>query len=796
MNRKILTGMGLVVLPLVIAALTLQLWSADLSVPFFYGMHDDVWQYVLTKALRDNGWILDNAYLGAPDVAHWQYHSAAQTSALHSIIMKGLFLFVIDPILVQQIYYLANFPLITITTFFVARQLGSGRLAGLCAGLIFAFTTYRYNSMFFAFLANYFSIPLVLLPSVWLMVGGFEESKYNNVVNTGYVWLNSVRARIIFSIVAVALVACSDGYYAFFACLLMAFSGTVAVVRGQSVGRISIIMTIVLPALVVGIQLLLMIPLQLYKAANAGEFLVNGLPDPTLNKSPFEAEVYSSSLKLLFAPIIEHRIPFLGQIGEYVVGTSDAARLYKIISPVVSLGTVCSVAFIFSMLLLLAPRREASTDAGLVRQSLRSLAAFAFLCATAGGIGAIVALIYPTIRAYDRMPLFLICILAVSLALWVLLLERRSSSWRRWSAVVTVVVTALAIFDQTPRWSGNRDPAIALRYKAEAEVVEQIEQQSPGAMIYQMPFSQYLTDNQYYGWGAFSQLRMYLHSRTLRWSNGASKNSPVDQWHMRVSQLPVAMAVREVWAAGFAGILIDRRVLSTDQYDAMRAEVAREVGGPQIENDVAEQTYFALPDPGFRVVYGSDFKAPVTIVWTGEAIDPRAVPAWISFAKLKEAAAEAADSGLAETPVASLPDLIVGSPGDALFAAQAQLHGDVLCNGVVTSDDTIALTLVNRSQFGWSLNTGQNPVSVGVHILNDGTVREFDPRWRLQSEAYVPAGGAALFEVPIAELVALPGTSSTDVMQFELLVEGVAWSSLYPGNATCSVPVAALSSAG
>src|SRR4051794_15397281 len=54
------------VLCIVLLVLVLQLWRADLRVPFEYYGNDAFSQSMLTKAVLDNLWYTHNRYLGAP----------------------------------------------------------------------------------------------------------------------------------------------------------------------------------------------------------------------------------------------------------------------------------------------------------------------------------------------------------------------------------------------------------------------------------------------------------------------------------------------------------------------------------------------------------------------------------------------------------------------------------------------------------------------------------------------------------------------------------------------------------
>ena len=112
--KQLLVPALVAIAPVLFAMSFMNLWHWDLSIPLVYleKNGDETWQLILTKALIDTGWILNNPYLGAPDMAHWHNNAAAQLSPLHSILMLGASKLLHDPIQVQQIYYLLNFSLV------------------------------------------------------------------------------------------------------------------------------------------------------------------------------------------------------------------------------------------------------------------------------------------------------------------------------------------------------------------------------------------------------------------------------------------------------------------------------------------------------------------------------------------------------------------------------------------------------------------------------------------------------------------------------------------------------------
>ena len=351
------------VIPFLLAMSVMELWHWDLSVPIDYAGNDDTWQHVLTKVLKDTGWILDNPFLGAPDIAHWQYHSAAQTSALHSVIMLALSNFIDDAVKLQQIYYVLNFSLISLASYLACRLLGIAKFAAASVAILFALTTYRFSAMYLAFLSNYYAIPLALVPIFWILTGEFQEyfSK-GQTVRSGISSLFRSR-KFWISLVCVLLVTFSDGYYAFFTLLLLGFATAMRAACGDIKAPASLLAPLLLIITLISVSLVMTLPLTSYQRAHPEEFYPDGKADPALVKHPMEAEVYSSSLKLLVAPIPDHHIEKMGQLGRHMIDTSDAARKFPTIKPAVPLGTIGSV-LLLACLVILATLvlRHASPD--------------------------------------------------------------------------------------------------------------------------------------------------------------------------------------------------------------------------------------------------------------------------------------------------------------------------------------------------------------------------------------------------------------------------------------------------
>jgi putative flippase GtrA len=812
-SKNILALPLVAAIPFLLGGVVLDIPRWDLSVPLIYGQGDETWQLVLTKALRDTGWVLSNPFLGAPDIASWHHHAAAQTSALHSVLMLAISLFIDDAVKIQQVYYLLNFPLITLTSFVACRLLGVAQLPAFCVGVLFAFTTYRIDGMLYAFLSNYFMVPLALVSVLWIMTGVFRrlpattEGTSDKPHGVRRILLSK---EFLLGLLFIVLMALSDGYYAFFTLLLLAFAMSVRIVSGDLKSPASLLPPTLYIVSLIGVSLALSWPLYVYKKTHIEEFFPNGVQDSVLVKHAFEAEVYSTTLKMLVAPSPTHRIEPMARVGKWMVATSDAARSFKNERNLVPLGTLGSILFGMAMIWLAVPllRKRASAqdtthgdvNADGLDNALLSLTFFIFLCSILGGIGTLIALVFPTIRAYDRFPLFLIFVLFLGGALLASRLLRKATSIRRLGySTALIFITAAALYDQIPRNLNIGDPLKRGVFLAERDFVKTIEASLPKrAMVYQYPYSQYLRNSKYYGWGAFSHVRLYLHSSALRWSNGAAKNSAVENWHLRLTALPVQDLLTEIKAAGFVGVVVDRTVVPQSEYERLR-KALKDDGAELLEDGPSRLAFARLKDSGFRIEYDVGYREAVRLIITDRSSLPqRRLSYLIDEQRLRQV--------LAQQPAGSNDVVIEKSVHPQVFLDASALtkgmgvepirpltdmRGEVRCTmesgaPIAKASDTVVLTLENRSAFDWKFDTGPYPIRIGVHMRRlDGTMLRWDDGLRVPTaipgssgeSLSIPRGssGQVHFRLSHLHFKGLEDGHQDLVADFRMVQDGHAW---------------------
>lgn len=815
-GHKLAIGFSLTLLPICLTFFFLKLWHWDFTIPLAYGSPgaDEIWQLVATKTLLDTGWVLKNPYLGAPDVSTWYGNSGSQTSSLHSILMLVIGIFVDDAVKVQQIYFVVCSCLITISTYTASRLLNVARLPAVAAGLILAFTSFRLHALFFAYLANYIMLPLALVPCIWVLQGNLFTNPVdeNKFLSSQILRPIFYQRKFVISAVIIAFTGISDGYYAFFTLLILGFAVFLRIFSGDLWRPYRLYAPFALIFIMFAVVLSVSYPIREYRSAHPNE------ADQDLMKSSTDAEVYAPTLKLLVAPIFDHRLDFMANLGKKIVETANFNRKFPYAQGApVTLGTFGPVILASLMVFWLTrhlrlPLRQSSyTEVNRevpLSAAIAIFAVFVLLCSIAGGIGSLVALVYPSIRAYERFPIFLLCLIYVAAAWAATLLISHYQGWKRLLAMAAVIgMTSLILLDQVPRdllslgtAQGIRDRST--RFLAERQFVHSLEASLPKeAMVYQYPYSQYLTNNKYYGWGSFGQLRLYLHSKSLKWSNGGAKGAPGENWNERMSILPVNVLLDEMQSVGFRAIVVDRLVLPDSEYITLKKELIKRTGVVPVEDDVARLASWPLAPLPFRLDYGPDFKVPSRLV-VSERFDPAvyALPRLVNGKTLVDLLGGYNGSFPLTLTISDHPELFFSGDqrdrgfGQTKIGPIDDMDGDLICEAAeqrrdLKPTDTISLRIHNRSAFDWKFGSGSYPLYIGVHFFDEAG-RQQKQETNLPVDSFLQAGGTSTVSLRLGSLLTQPLSDDLRKVtaRFAFVQSGNAWFS-QPGNAECSVGI-------
>jgi hypothetical protein len=517
--------------------LVLEPWRGSLRVPYVY-VGDANYYHAVLKGILDHGWFWHNPSLGAPNEQQLFDFPNVSGDPLNVFVWKFLGLFTSDSAVVLNLFFLLTFPAAGLSAYLVLRRLDLSRAASIACSVLFTVLPYHFTrGEGHLLLAAYYAVPL----GAFLVLAVLGQRP-----------LFATRRMTLITLALCAVIAFASGgyYYSAFTIVLVAVAGVLRAVGLRSWRPLRDGAAVAGTILV--LSLVTLVPSFVYWAEH-------GRNDVVGNRASFESELYGLKFAQLVLPIEQHRIGELARIRQRY----DEKFPLTEAAPNTALGTVAAFGLLGLLLVcfvqLVTPgRRFASDLAG--RAGVAALLAIMF--AWTGGLSTFVAAIEPQIRAWNRLSIFIgfFALVAAGLAFdWGLRWLR--GRWRA-GAVVGVaalgVLVVLAALDQTSRTYVPAYDALAASYRSDGDFVRGIESQVPkGSMIFQLPYHPFPEAGSVVSMADYDLFRGYLHSDDLRWSYGIVKGRG-DDWGADVSRKPVPEMVRDVRAAGFAGIYLDR----------------------------------------------------------------------------------------------------------------------------------------------------------------------------------------------------------------------------------------------
>lgn len=574
LQRVVGDGRGLVA-AVVTALLCLALlawiyWPAGvwLHYPLIY-RGDGLWNLFVVKTVLQTGWYHGNPLLGAPFGANFLDFAKPETLYLAAYRVAGVF--TEDAAFVHNLFYFSGFVLVALAALAVLRD-GFG-LSWVLAGtgaLLYAFLPYHFLRLEHLFLSNYFVIPL----AVWLalQIAG-ENPPFFDPHRRG-----GVRIAVV---LAALLVASTSIYYAFFGLWVVLGIGALEALRRRA-GR-ALVSAALVSAVIVGGLALNLAPSLVHRAAA-------GANPEVATRSLSESEFYALRPAQLLVPSLQHRSPALAEVARrYASGTSAGGETRS-----ASLGLIGSVGFLLLLVVLVAGDRLAETLP--VLGVAARINAIILVLAVSGSGGVLLAvLISPQFRALNRSS---VVIAFVALAALLLLIDR---ALRRWCSrqplaapLIALPLLAIGLWDQVPAGMRPDAAAIAAVYDSDRRFVQTIESRSaPGLRILQYPYQSFPEST-------YSQLRGFLHGKTLRWSAGDMRGRAGDRWHWVLSQRPVAERLTEARQAGFGGVWVDRQAYA-DGGAALDAELRALGLNEVLTSDDATLAFYPMMPTGDQV---------------------------------------------------------------------------------------------------------------------------------------------------------------------------------------------------
>ncbi|MEQ8220728.1 MAG: hypothetical protein ABRQ37_00390 [Candidatus Eremiobacterota bacterium] len=533
-----------ILLSSLILTLLLNLWKADLAIPFGYTRDVLDLHATVFKSITDKGWYITNDSIGMPQGLFMQDMLIPMN--LHCFFIKIFSFFSKSSAVIMNFYYLISFLFITITSLYVLLRFNISAPVAVIISLLFTFLPYHFfRGEAHIFLGAYYMIPLTVM--VMLDLSREPLILYRQNYST-------IARYIIICILA----GCDFVYYPFFMCYFLLCTGIIYSLYAR---RMTYLLNSLILIAIISITVFIsLIPTMTYR-------LQNGVNTEAGVRPLSEGEEYGLKITQLLLPVTCHRIPYLAHL----------KNTYKSTAPLVNendfatLGLIGSAGFLFLLKELLYGKKSNP-----LITSLSLLNLLAILLATVGGFGSLFNyIICPQIRSYNRISIYIafFSLFAIALLLnevyrkhinyldklqlYVTPLNLRAKKIGFYIFITFILIAG--ILDQTikgftPDYNGTKS-----EYMNDQNFVEKIENStSKNAMIFQLPYVPYpewppvnkMTD--------YSHFKGYIHSKNLRWSYGAMRGREGDLWQKAISEKPVNEFLDILAFSGFSGIYIDR----------------------------------------------------------------------------------------------------------------------------------------------------------------------------------------------------------------------------------------------
>lgn len=555
-SRAVLPYAVVAVLSLVILACVMQLWQADLSVPFRYD-DDAVCFATWFKATAEGGWFLTNPRLGAPFIS--ELHDFPRAEGTHFLLVRALTFFTGDAVAAMNLYYLLSFPLAACFCLLMMRKIGLAILPAAVCSILFAFLPYHFLRYAHFPLACYWPVPLAGILIFQIARGEGVFFRFDRETGKPKLAVRS-RGALCAALLCIVL-ATVELYYTIFACFFLLVAGGIVAIRARRLRRLWPAVAVI--AVIAVVLVVTISPSVMFKARH-------GVNAEALHRPLEHVEKYGLKIAQMLLPVPGHRVGPLADLTDRykreMLFNQDNENESSALGLVGSIGLLVLLGWM--LLRTIRPKARPDDPAEAERTdlfaALSGMTVVGVLLATVGGISVLVAMLgSANVRSYNRISIFLAMFSFVAVAMLLDRIFRNLSAKGKTPAVIAIAAAVLlvGVLDLTSPKLVPAYGTLKAEYDSDAEFVGQIEAALPeGAMVFQLPYVRFpeawpLPPGRMINYDPF---RGFLHSKTLRWSYGAIKGRPADLWQRDLTAKPLDQIVRTLAVTGFSGLWVDR----------------------------------------------------------------------------------------------------------------------------------------------------------------------------------------------------------------------------------------------
>ena len=538
----------LALLPILILVLVLELWKADIRIPFVYTL-DAFFELMSIKSVLDNGWYTENKFIGTP--FGLELYDIPPSDGFSYIVLKLIGSFS-NVFIAHNIFFILTFPLTTIASFFAFRQLKISSSVSIVISILYTFIPHHFirNNIGHLFLSAYYMIPLITLLILLLWS---EQLPLLSVNNSKSIKLNLFSKNAFLHIFICIVLGSTGIYYAFFSCFFITVASISAFISRKD--KRIFVSAAALIIIISSSVLLNLLPSIIY-------VFINGINQEVANRTSSESEFYGLKIIHLLLPVNNHKFFVLKELTEKY---ENAINPLQNENTIASLGIVGSIGFLSLVLRLVFYSRKSSAGNSSfhlhIYDCLAVLNIAAILYATIGGFSSIFALLVsPQIRAPNRISVFIafFSLLAVALLLDSIKTKYTKNRLNKISFnSLLIFILIVGVVDQTSASFIPNYLKTKIDYLNDQDFVHTIEKNVPtNSMIFQLPYVPFPENPPVQKMLDYEHFRAYLHSNSLKWSYGVMKGR--HDWQLPLIEEPIDIFLAKIATVGFAGIYIDR----------------------------------------------------------------------------------------------------------------------------------------------------------------------------------------------------------------------------------------------
>jgi hypothetical protein len=423
----------------------------------------------------------------------------------------------------------------------------------------------------------------------------------------------------------------------------------------------------------------------------------HGKNTAALARNYFEAELYALKPMEFIIPPLQHHIEAFGNIAaKYRTSAFVRGEMFSAyLGVIVFAAMLWALGELFVFLLACKDGRKRIPPHGL---QIIWVIAYSIV----GGINCLIALAgFQLFRATIRYSIF------VSLISLLFLVARMSVLGRHWPRQVKLGLAAalllFGLYDQLPRHLPFKEVSVTQKMlDSDREFSARLEKQLPhAAMVFQLPVMVFPEAPPLRGVQGYQMLRPFLYTHNLRFTYGAIRGRPREDWQWDVEKMPVPQMISQLEKYGFAGIYI-LRACYEDRGEDLLKQLAAAGKNQVIEDELHEQVCVLLNPAAQPELPHTDNRALLQFKrgWTIKMTTPGDNREWSTVANHEWAGGDATASFFSEDRQTTMYGFtcLIGSP--AARRVIIEVNGREIWSGQIPAGQLVQVSAAVTAHWG------------------------------------------------------------------------------------------------